>query len=102
MGVPVGGGAAFTLASNQATPRHLAVDGTHAYWTAADATLRRVAIEGGAVELLAAGLDPYGLALDATSVYWGGSVTFDMTDPDPGGNNVPDWAYDWQIVKIAK
>lgn len=53
-------------------PTHLAVDKTHVYWTdRLDGTVRRVARDGGAVEVLATGQDgPDLIVVDEWHVYW--------------------------------
>jgi hypothetical protein len=70
--IPIGGGAATTLASNEGRVFGIAFDATRVYWTAMDASsVRSAPIGGGPVTTLAAGQEsPFGIAVDATSVYW--------------------------------
>jgi hypothetical protein len=72
MQMPIAGGAAITLASNQATPEAMAIDATSVYWTNNDdGTVMKVPIGGGPVVTLATGQGTVpGVAVDATSVYW--------------------------------
>jgi hypothetical protein len=64
------------LASGQAAPLDIAVDGMNVYWTnmghsAGSGTVSKVPVGGGSVTTLASGQSsPYGIAIDATSVYW--------------------------------
>ena len=62
-----------TLASGQGHPRGIAIGGGSAYFTVSeDAVLRRVGVDGGAVETLATGLeDAFAVAVDDTHAYVG-------------------------------
>jgi hypothetical protein len=80
--VPLDGGAPPTLLAMASDVSALAADATNVYWLEFLAgSLKRVAIRGGAATTLATGLRiplrrsagepvPFGLALDATTVYW--------------------------------
>ena len=48
----------------------LRIDDLNVYWTANDGTVQSVPLAGGAVTTIATGLNPCGLALDSTTVYW--------------------------------
>ena len=63
---------ALELAINQGSPSHLAVDGTHVYWSnSAAGTINRVQKGGGVVEERAVGqATPTSLVIDDTHVYW--------------------------------
>jgi hypothetical protein len=73
--VPLQGGTPTALASGQ-TPTNLAVDAENAYWTNAvgsggSSSIMKVPIVGGIPTTLVAGIAlPFGMALDATSLYF--------------------------------
>ncbi|MGK3991440.1 hypothetical protein WME99_50795 [Sorangium sp. So ce136] len=71
MKLPIQGGAAEELALGSGS-RRVKVDGTHVYWTDADASsVRKVPIAGGASMALATGyFESHEVVLDATHVYW--------------------------------
>jgi hypothetical protein len=59
------------LAEDQPSPRHVAVDESHVYWTSTE-SVRRIAKAGGTVETLATGFSsPHAIALDDEAVYFG-------------------------------
>jgi streptogramin lyase len=59
------------LASGQPKPWEIAVDATHVYFgCTGDGALKRVPKGGGAIEVVSAGSDPGGIAVDDGSVYW--------------------------------
>jgi hypothetical protein len=70
-----------TIASNQGTPRGLAIDDTFVYWTTqmeTDGRVRRARKDGTSLapEPLAVGLqDPHGVAVNSQNVYWADSAT---------------------------
>lgn len=71
----------------------LGVDAKHVYWTNHDnGTIHRVAITGGAAEVIATGqAEPVGIVVDPTGVYWGnqGSVMkLSLPLPFEGGTPV--------------
>jgi hypothetical protein len=74
--LPKGGGASQAVATNQASPSHLARDATRVYWTneAKDGAVMAVPVAGGAPAVLAAHLDrPGAIAVD-DAIYF---TTFD-------------------------
>ena len=77
--LPLGGGDAVTIASDQNNPTAVAIDNTNIYWadegTSArcytDGAIVRAPLAGGRVETLVTGeFSPEGIAIDDTSVYW--------------------------------
>ena len=96
MKIPVDGGSATTLASNQSFIGDIAVDSTNVYWTVRNEPLTtadtavgavmKVSLDGGTPTTLAsAQFAPIDLAVDDTNVYWlaGGNL---MKTPTGGGS----------------
>ncbi len=60
------------VAGDQPTPRYMAVDGTHAYWTTAENVLRGAKDGSGLVEALATGFaSPHAILVDDEAIYFG-------------------------------
>lgn len=82
MKVPVSGGVATVLASDQTDVFNLAVDASSVYWGVDCGTgpscgaIRAVPSDGGTPRDLGPAGDPVGIAVDSVSVYW--------TEPAPG------------------
>jgi hypothetical protein len=87
--VPLTGGTAITLAEGQ-TPSAIALDSSYLYWTnynndAPGATVTKVPLGGGNITTLASGLrTPFGITVDATTVYWTSNSGL-MAAPKEGG-----------------
>lgn len=88
LALPIGGGAASTLASDPSRPMRVAVDAAAVYWTSQGGSVNSVPLAGGPVTtIFASAGTASGLALDASRVYWtlagqGGSV---LSAPLAGG-----------------
>jgi hypothetical protein len=80
MRVPVGGGAATTLASESAPIVALAVDSTNVYWGGSGIGLKSMPLAGGATTEPAPCQFPTGIAVNNTSLYW-------VNDYDAHGSN---------------
>jgi hypothetical protein len=88
MKVPIGGGNPVAVASGQAAPTGIAVDGTNIYWTNFDDnTVMKCPVTGCTQPVLVASgqSNPAGIAVDATSVYWTNSGTLSFP---PGGGEM--------------
>jgi hypothetical protein len=89
MSMPIAGGKAVTLETDQYIPSNMASDGTSLYWAnygttpGADSdSVMKAPLSGSTPVTLAAGqANPFGIAVDATSVYWANSGN----TIDPGG-----------------
>lgn len=71
--MPIGGGAVTTLASGLLSwfGGSLGVDARNVYFTSpAAGTITQVPIGGGTLVTVASGQDPYGVAVNPTSVFW--------------------------------
>jgi hypothetical protein len=88
MATPKGGGSsmAFPFSAEFTPASDLAVDGTHVYWVVEGKNaVRRAAKGGGATEIVAAIEDsPAALALDATRVFWTGTLGIAAALEAPG------------------
>jgi hypothetical protein len=95
MKAPLGGGAAITLASGLNVPGNIAVDATNVYRTnvgsqsggtwANDGSVMKLPLTAGAATTLAAQGVPFGIAVDAASVYWVDLAGTVMKAPLSGG-----------------
>jgi hypothetical protein len=81
MSVPLGGGVATTFASIGASGggitnfAPIALDDTSVYWGDYVGNLWKESLSGGAATNLASGEAPWGIAVDATNVYWNATET---------------------------
>jgi hypothetical protein len=102
MSVPTSGGVPHTIAANQDYPWNLAVDDNNVYWTnynnvnadtlggsTQNAALLQTSLAGGTITTLAMGLEtPFGIAVDATDVYWTAFATDFVKKVPIGGGTV--------------
>jgi len=82
-----------TLAIGGNEPNGMATDGREVFWASVDwddeggasgpGSLHEVSVNGGPVTVLAKGVLPYAVAIDATNVYWTDNPGYAMSD---GGN----------------
>jgi hypothetical protein len=70
MSVPIDGGAPRSLASAQSLPESVAADGTRAFWTTNGFGVNELSLVDGAATMVASSYEAWGIALDATRVYW--------------------------------
>ncbi len=97
--VPLGGGAANTLASDQDVPAGIAVSGTQLFWTnEGHVDIATMTYSGGAVMMVptsggtpspfsSKGETPVGIGIGNGSVYWIANGLL-VDDPDPGSNGL--------------
>jgi hypothetical protein len=79
------GGIPRVLASGQAKPLHLAVDGQYVYFSASlGGAIMRIPISGGRASVLVAAVQPTELLVDSQNVYWIGDGAVNMV-PKGGG-----------------
>jgi hypothetical protein len=80
---PVGGGSITMLASSQDAPTALTIDATDVYWlNFGTGSVMKVPISGGTPVMVAPGpgfTSGDGIAVDATSVYWGTNALMKLT-----------------------
>jgi hypothetical protein len=73
--VPKCGGTPTTVVAQTEVPFSIAIDAPHLYWSAIGSfgagSVLRVSLSGGAPSTIASGTGLQGIALGATSVYWG-------------------------------
>jgi hypothetical protein len=81
-------GAAWApLATSQRFVADMTADGDFVYWVTGDGAVRRVSIDGGAVETIVADLtNPSHVAVDGTHVYWAASGGVIARAPKAGGD----------------
>jgi hypothetical protein len=98
------GGVPTLISTGPATVQQIAVDATNVYWTAADGTVMKAPVAGGAATQLAKARSTYGIAVARTSVYFsdplsrqivrvpidGGAPTLVAQAPDGPGTLVTD------------
>lgn len=87
--MPLAGGATTTLASGQARPYGLLVDGTRVVWSLGDAPygIWTVPVGGGTPTALVPDVDAYRMTMDATNLYWTSGATL-LKAPLAGGPSV--------------
>lgn len=90
--VPIGGGSSVQLVpASSEGPAFPAVSGTSLFWVSlavGGSTIKKISTPGGAVTVLAAGIDEGELVVDKSNVYWAGASTKQINAIPVGGGPV--------------